>query len=68
MFRKNIEKSCAYCRYGNMLKDGSVACLKRGLVQADCKCLRFTYDPLKRVPSKPKALNFKKYDKEDYSL
>lgn len=67
LFRK-MEKDCAYCRYGNMLKDGSVACTERGVVDADCRCLKFTYDPLKRIPSKPKALNFGKYDQDDFSL
>lgn len=68
MFRKNIEKNCAYCRYGTMLNDGSVACQKRGSAPADGKCWSFTYDPLKRVPSKPKALDFSKYNQEDFSL
>jgi hypothetical protein len=35
---------------------------------ADKKCLKFRYDPCKRIPSKPKALDFAKYDQEDYSL
>ncbi|MBE6958345.1 MAG: hypothetical protein E7447_04255 [Ruminococcaceae bacterium] len=67
MFRK-MEKNCAYCYYGTMLRDGTVACAKKGVVEADCKCRSFNYDPLKRIPSKPKALDFGKYDDEDFSL
>ena len=32
------------------------------------KCHKFQYDPTKRIPAKPKALDFEKYDQEDYSL
>lgn len=68
LFRKKIEKSCTYCRYGTMLDEDSVLCVKRGFAIVGCKCRKFRYDPLKRVPSKPKALDFSKYDKEDFSL
>lgn len=68
LFRKKIEKSCTYCRYGTMLDEGLALCIKRGVVSADRKCRKFSYDPIKRVPCKPKAVNFEKYTKEDFSL
>ncbi len=68
LFRKKIEKSCAYCTYGAMLEDGMILCSRRGVVDAGKKCRKFDYDPCKRIPSRPKALDFKKYDSEDFSL
>ena len=68
LFRKKIEKSCAYCHYGTMLEDDLALCTKKGVVSMDGKCRKFEYDPLKRIPPKPKALDFEKYDNEDYSL
>lgn len=68
LFRKKIEKSCAYCRFGTMLEDDMVLCTKRGMVMLGRKCRKFRYDPIKRVPSKPKAPDFSKYSNEDFSL
>lgn len=68
LFRKKIEKSCSYCRYGTLLENDLALCTKRGVVSANKKCRKFAYDPLRRVPSKPKALDFNKYDNEDYTL
>jgi hypothetical protein len=45
-----------------------ILCAKKGMVAAKEKCLTFRYDPCKRIPPKPKALDFTKYDQEDYSL
>ena len=68
LFRRRIEKSCAYCQYGTKLNDEQVLCIKKGVVSTDKKCRKFTYDPCKRIPPKPKALDFEKYNEEDYSL
>ena len=68
LFRKKIERSCCYCLHGTRLEDGQVLCAKRGIRTEEDGCLRFRYDPLKRVPGKMKALDFSKYDKEDFSL
>ncbi len=68
LFRKKMEKSCAYCRYGTQLEEESILCTKKGLRTQEDKCWRFHYDPCKRIPRKAKALDFSKYDKEDYSL
>ena len=68
LFRKKIQKSCSYCEYGTMLSDDQVLCMKKGVMPADKKCRKFQYDPCKRIPAKPKALDFEKYNEEDYSL
>lgn len=68
LFRKKIHPSCSYCTHGVQLADGQVLCAKKGVVSSDGKCMRFQYDPIKRIPVKPKALDFSKYDPEDFSL
>lgn len=68
LFRKKIEKSCVYCAYGTKIDDEQVLCIKKGVVPLTGKCRKFCYDPCKRIPAKPKALDFSKYNEEDYSL
>lgn len=68
LFRKKIERSCSYCVFGARLDDGQILCSKAGLRTIDESCRRFKYDPFKRVPSKAKAMDFSKYEKEDFSL
>ena len=68
LFRKKIAKSCSYCARGTKIDDEQVLCMKKGIVPTNSKCRKFLYDPCKRVPAKPKALDFEKYNKEDYSL
>ena len=68
LFRKKIERSCAYCLYGAHLEDGQILCSKKGIKTDEGKCWKLKYDPCKRVPKIAKALDFSKYDSEDYSL
>lgn len=68
LFRKKIERSCSYCLHGTKLNDEQVLCIKKGIVSSDGGCRKFAYDPCKRIPSRPKALDFSKYDEEDFSL
>ena len=68
LFRKKIEKRCSYCLHGTGISNDEVLCIKKGVVPACGKCRKFVYDPCKRVPPKPKALDFKKFDDVDYSL
>ena len=68
LFRKKIERSCAYCIHGAKLDDGTVLCSKKGMKTLDDQCLKFQYDPTKRIPAKAKALDFSKYDEQDFSL
>lgn len=68
LFRKKIERSCSYCQYGTKLEDDNILCSKKGVKTIFDECRKFKYDPCKRVPLKAGALDFSKYDEEDYSL
>lgn len=68
LFRKKISRSCSYCRFSTKLDDEQVLCVKKGVRSIDSKCMAFRYDPCKRIPSKAKAMDFSKYDSEDFSL
>lgn len=68
LFRKKIQRSCIYCAHGTKIDDGQVLCVKKGVVSVDGKCRKFDYDPCKRIPAKAKAMDFSKYDTQDYSL
>lgn len=68
LFRKKIERSCGYCIHSTKLEDGMFLCSKKGMRSAEEKCFRFRYDPCKRIPPKAKALDFSKYQEEDFSL
>lgn len=68
LFRKKIERSCSYCLYGAHLENERILCSKKGVRAAEDRCRRFKYDPCKRIPPKTKALDFSRYDHNDYSL
>lgn len=68
LFRKKIEKSCSYCKYGTALDEELILCMKKGVRNECDKCRKFRYDPLKRIPKKPKAQNFETFKDEDFSL
>jgi len=68
LFRKKISPSCVYCVHGTQLEDDLILCVKKGIKSPDAKCFRFKYDPFKRIPLKAKALDFSRYDQEDFSL
>ncbi len=68
LFRKKMPRSCSYCINAAKLNDEEVLCMKRGVMPINKFCRKFTYDPCKRIPPKPKASDFSKYDQEDYSL
>jgi len=68
LFRKKIERSCVYCLSGTPLENGQILCAKKGVRGPEETCRRFKYDPCKRIPPKAKALDFSKYENEDFSL
>jgi len=68
LFRKKIQRSCVYCEHGTKLNDEQILCVKKGVVSANGQCRKFSYDPCKRVPAKPKAVDFQQFDDKDYSL
>ena len=67
LFEKKIERSCDYCLYGTKLEGQQILCAKKGIVICE-KCRKFRYDPTKRIPLKPKAPDFEKYDDVDFIL
>ena len=68
LFRKKIQKSCAYCEYGAKLDEDAVLCTKKGIVPVTKSCRKFKYDPCKRIPIKAKAPDFSKFKDEDFTL
>ena len=68
LFRKKIEKCCAYCAHSGKINDSAYLCTKKGMVSSCHQCRRFQYDPLKRVPVKNDPTDFAKYDDVDFSL
>lgn len=68
LFRKKIQRACAYCVHGTILEEGAVLCAKKGLRATDDYCWKFRYDPCKRIPPKIKALDLSRYDQDDFSL
>lgn len=64
---KNISPSCSYCEHGRLSPDGeNVLCIKKGVMDKDSFCKKFSYDILKRQPKRPMALT--KFDEKDFSL
>lgn len=68
LFRKKIQRSCAYCTFGTQLDEDTVLCTKRGIRPVYKPCRKFKYDPFKRIPLKTKTPDFSKFKKEDFSL
>ena len=65
--KKKYPAACEYCKHGRLSPDEqSVLCIKKGLVAPDGKCLRYSYDPLKRRPKKPPMLQ--QADPSDFDL
>lgn len=69
LFRKKIPVDCTYCVHSaSAMDDGQFLCAKKGLTEPRTKCAAFRYAPTKRIPPKPKAPDFSKYEQEDFSL
>ena len=66
LFRKRMERSCLYCRYGTKLDEDMMLCAKKGIVPTCDDCRKFRYDPLKRIPFRQPRLQ--KYKPEDFTL
>ena len=68
LFRKDIDPRCAYCQRGQQINEREVACVKRGIVPVEHHCRSFKYDPLKRVPPRPAALETERLKENVFSL
>ena len=68
LFRKQVHHCCAHCVHAGRISEHEMVCRKRGIVAAADQCRSFRYDPLKRVPSRPKPQSFEKYREQDFTL
>ena len=68
LFRKKIEKHCAYCVHACSVNEREAVCAYRGVTDRAAHCRRFAYDPLKRVPPRPATIQTEKYSPEDFAL
>lgn len=68
LFRKKIPRSCLYCEHSTKLDDSHMLCTKHGVVSVFYQCRKFIYNPFKRLPLRPKSLDFSKYEQDDFSL
>ena len=61
------EAICRNCKHGRLSPEGdTVLCVKKGIVDPDGSCRRYSYDPLKRVPRKMPAV--REANPEDFDL
>ncbi|MBE6925342.1 MAG: hypothetical protein E7461_00720 [Ruminococcaceae bacterium] len=68
LFRKKIQKDCVYCQHAKASGKKEILCTKRRNRAVTKPCLRFKYDPCKRIPPRPKAPNFAAYKDGDFTL
>lgn len=68
LFRKKNQRCCGLCLHASSQDEDTMLCSKKGEKDYFSKCIHFTYDPCKRIPSKAKALDADKYAEYDYSL
>ena len=65
--KKDVTPSCSYCVHGRLAPDkSSVLCMKKGVVDIEYSCSKFRYDPLKRKPMRPRAIE--KFEESDFAL
>ena len=68
VFRKKVPRYCAYCVHAGRIDEHQMVCRRKGIVAAADQCRHFRYDPLKRVPSRPKPQSFEKFRNQDFQL
>ena len=67
MFNKDITKKCAHCLHSTPLANSDeMACKIKGIVGYDDLCIKYKYDPLKRVPKAQKLKD--NYIPDDFIL
>ena len=65
---KNVTPSCSYCKHGNISPDNeTVLCIKKGVVDKEYYCRKFSYDPLKRQPERPRKIP-KDFNPDDFEI
>ena len=67
LFGNNIEPSCQTCSLGRPAPDEiMILCRRFGPVAPSYRCLRYKYDPLRRIPKKQPKLP--EYSPEDFQI
>lgn len=62
-----VEPKCEYCKHGRLSADNDkILCPKLGVLSRDFSCKKFSYDPLKRMPSALPVLP--EFSPEDFEL
>lgn len=68
LFRKKVDRFCSYCEYAGKIDEDTMVCEHCGVVPSNHHCRRFRYDPLKRIPGRPKTVLVDKHNEKDFSL
>lgn len=68
LYRKNMKPLCVYCLRAGQIDDVKMICPRRGIVSVEGSCKRFRYDPLKRIPPRPKPRLLDEFKPEDFQL
>ena len=68
LFNRNIEPSCAYCRFGTALGNDEFVCSKRGIMTGFGYCSSFVYEPTKRVPQALPRLKSSALPEEEFVI
>ena len=68
LFRKKMDPACGYCRHSRPAEEGTVICLRRGIMRSWEKCAAFSYDPLRRTPEQPLPPKTDDLDPDEFLL
>lgn len=68
LFKQDIDPMCMYCQHGQQMSAQQVVCPKKGVKAPYDSCRKFQYDPLRRIPPRPKKADFSNLKPEDFSF
>jgi hypothetical protein len=67
LFGNTIQPACAHCRFGKLAPDRvMILCRRHGPVAPYYDCVRYRYNPLKRIPKRQPVLP--QYSADDFKL
>jgi len=65
--KKDYREVCENCFFGVLSPEKNcVFCSQTGIVKNEYSCKKYKYDPLKRIPKRPKKLP--SYNENDFKL
>ena len=68
LFRKDMERHCAWCEHASVIDEQDMLCQKFGAVSRYYCCKKYKYDPLKRIPSKKVPIRADGFQTNNFSL